>query len=373
VESERGDAAAPIFRPQRRTLCVYEDRHSDIVGVKLLLRSLARHAPDEHTLLFFPDAPEDVRAFAAAQGDRVTLCEPPPGRLAGWNMKPGLMRYLLDEGWDEIVFIDSDIILTGPLEQVMPPLPEGTLGVTQEYRYALHNGGPYRTRQWGMTPGTDRPTTLNTCVLRITNAHRPLLDRWEQLSRSAAYQEAQSRPWTQRPLHMVGGQDVLTAMLGSDEFAHVDVHFAQRGADIAQCFMEDGYTTPERLGSLFRTRPAMVHAQGGKPWRPGDIDKLYVQLSPYAAAADAYADELPEVRAWSRPRSAPARLLHGLALGHPALRGVPTALAREVRRILGGTMRSLGLKPPPPTLRAHIPLETPADPGSSPVPPVSSG
>ncbi|MEM1097423.1 MAG: hypothetical protein AAGH92_01420 [Planctomycetota bacterium] len=336
----------------KRALCIYEDRHSDIVGVKLLLLSIRRHAPSEHTLLFFPDAPQEVREFVEGLGSAVELREPPKERLAGWNIKPGLMRHLLDEGWNEIVFIDSDIVLTGSLFRVMPPLPPETLGVTQEYRYALHNGGFFRVDAWGMERGNSHPTTLNTCVLRITEKHRELLERWEELSGSSTFQQAQAKPWNQRPLHMVGGQDVLTAMLGSAEWKHVPVHFGKRGSAIAQCFMEDGYTTFERLAGLFQAKPAMVHAQGGKPWRPSETDRLYVQLSPYAAAADAYADELPEVRAWSRPRSKSARLCHAVALGHPAVRGVPLSLTRELRRLVGFVLRTLKLKAPPPTVLA---------------------
>ena len=341
-----------------RALVAYETRHSDVVGVQLLLLSLARHALDEQgrphrVLLCFPDAPAELLDWLPTL-PHVDLFDAPPGLLGGWNMKPALMTALLEAGFEEAVFIDTDIVLTGPLERVVPTgLQPETLLVAEEYAYGQRNGGFYRTDAWGMPRGTRRPFTLNTCVLRVTGHHRRLLEHWQAWSATAEFQAAQAEPWDRRPLHMVGGQDVLTALAGSAAFADLPVHFARRGRAIAQCFMEDGCSTLERLASLVRGGPAMVHAQGGKPWRDHDWAMTYVQLSPYAAAAASYAAHLPGGLPWASPERRRARLLDRLAGGHPLLRGVPHALRREARRAVGGALRAARLKPPPPGLRVR--------------------
>ena len=75
-----------------RAVVAYETRLTDVVGVQLLLLSLAEHARDadgrpRRVLLFFPGAPADLVDWLAGQ-PQVDLVEPPPGLMGGWNMKP---------------------------------------------------------------------------------------------------------------------------------------------------------------------------------------------------------------------------------------------------------------------------------------------
>ena len=65
---------------------------------------------------------------------------------------------------------------------------------------------------------------------------------------------------------MISDQDVLTALLASEEFAWVPLRFLLRGKDIVQYFGPYGYTLRERLIHLSGRRPAFIHSQGPKPW-----------------------------------------------------------------------------------------------------------
>ena len=159
-----------------------------------------------------------------------------------------------------------------------------------------------RARAWGFDVARKLPSTLNTCVIRLTPAHIPLLERWKELLEGEEYSLAQRRPWYERPVHMIGDQDVLTALLSSPEFATLPLVYLRRGSDIVQYFGPPGYTTLERLSDLRTGLPPFVHEQGGgKPWhldggRPDGlrsaIDRLYSELSPYRHCAGDYRTEI---------------------------------------------------------------------------------
>src|SRR5262249_26073640 len=111
--------------------------------------------------------------------------------------------------------------------------------------------------------------TLNTAVIRVTTEHYSLLQKWAELLGSEQYQRWQHVEWTETampPVHLVGDQDVLTALLASVEYSQVPVRMLNRGKAIIQYFTLKGYTTAERIRNLFTGVPAFVHSQGPKPW-----------------------------------------------------------------------------------------------------------
>ena len=77
---------------------------------------------------------------------------------------------------------------------------------------------------------------------------------------------ANKMDWRQRPIHMQGDQDVLTALLTSTEFADIPLKMLRRGKDIVQFDGVWGYTTAERLRSLLGDGPTFIHCMGTKPW-----------------------------------------------------------------------------------------------------------
>src|SRR3712207_4014819 len=117
-----------------------------------------------------------------------------------------------------------------------------------------------------MVPGRRLPATANTSVLRVTPHHTGLLEEWRSLLRSTEYQSAQLRPWDERPTHLMGDQDVLTALLSSADFADVPVRMLRRDVDIAHCFGSAGYLPLQRVRAVVRGQrlPPLVHAQGGQ-------------------------------------------------------------------------------------------------------------
>jgi hypothetical protein len=317
-------------------ICTYEDRPSDLVGVQLLVSSLARHVPGVpvHVACPAPGA-ELARWLRASPG--VTLDETRDDRLRGWNVKAGLLTRLLDAGHEEVLWIDSDVIVAGDFRSLIPDAT--SLVVTEE----LSSHGPkearLRTEGWNLPVGRALPHIVNSAFLRVTRAHRPLLDAWIALMLTDAYQEAQRLPFAQRPTHMISDQDVLCALLGAQAFAHLPVTFLARGRDIIHD-ISGGYTPLQRLANLFRPMPPLVHAQGAKPWRYPDVPRLLreparyyrftqVESSPYTHVARAYRSVLPSFPEFLEVRSLPAKVAGALAFGNPHIHGLAYAIVDE--------------------------------------------
>ena len=262
----------------------------------------------------------------------------PPGaavadRLAGdyrkYDVKPHVLLSLLDEGHEEVLWLDSDILICRDFRPLFADLPRGVLVVTEEALCSTHQDpGSLRTRLWKLPVGRTLPFTANSSVMRVTPAHRNLLIRWRSLLDDGRYRDAQAHTGT-RPPHLLGDQDVLTAVLASSDFAHVPLRYLRRGQDILQFFGSYGYTARERLQNFRGGMPPFVHSQGNKPWWPapdeatpswyGRFNSVYLDLSPYTLLAAKYRDELTDPT-WMRSRTRAGTVLRTLGCSYPPLR-----------------------------------------------------
>ena len=318
-------------------VCLYEDRPTDLAGVKLAILSLARHCPGLKVALTCPAATGEFRAFIARH-PQVTLDENAEWVGQGFNVKPLILARLL-ERHDEVVWLDNDVIVNGDFRQWLTPLTPETVAIAEDpWSYA--GGGKERCLAWGLAFGRDLPGPMNTCFLRFTRAHLPLLLAWRNLTRRADYLAAQAKPVYERPVHMLSDQDVITALLASSEFAALPVRMIASGREIIQHHGAGAYTPKWRLRHLFAGFPPLVHAMGVKPWRlkekatlrdkKGYYTAVYVELSPYVALARAYRAELGEPAPWLNTRTAAGWVCRVGGLFHPALAGLPQSFMHRV-------------------------------------------
>src|SRR5262249_52289495 len=146
--------------------------------------------------------------------------------------------------------------------------------------------------------GRTFPVTLNTCVLRVTPSHVPLLRRWQALLEDARYTAAQSMPLGTRAAHLMSDQDVLNALIGAHEFEGVPVRYLRGGRDVIHCGGSLGHALGRRIAGLFHPIPPFLHAVAGKPWwvfSPAYEEahpiwftfsrRLLQEVSPYVVAA----------------------------------------------------------------------------------------
>jgi hypothetical protein len=273
----------------------------------------------------------------------------------GWNAKPTVLLRRLDEGADEVLWLDADLLVTADVRPLFAGLGSDTLVVTEEVYWGELQGGLDRTLAWGLEPGTPLPRAVNTAVVRVTPHHVPLLRAWKALLDHPAYLDVQRRPFLERPLHMNSDQEVLTALLGSRPFQGAETKMLRRGVDIAQCFGPSGFTPAERMRGMGRGLPPFVHSMGSKPWDRTDVpsarwrglanrlrryyEQAHLELSPYTAVAREYRPTVGEPMAWTDPSTAISRVCAAVFRHDARLQELPLALVdagfRHARRARG--------------------------------------
>lgn len=326
----------------KSTICLAEDREVCEPSLKLLLLSLSMHCSEIAVNLFYPPAKDGFLTWikkcpqARLQTDHLT-------NGYGWNVKPQAIMRMIDQGFDEVIWIDSDVIVNRNILHVFAKLrsdtfvaAEDALGDDRDDRNAL------RARLWGFPVGRVLPFGLNTGVLRVTKDHYRLMEQWWNLLQSNVYQDFQKREWGQRPVHMLGDQDVLTALLTSKQFSEIPIHILRRGKHVLQFNGVYGYTVAERMRKLLGDGPTFIHQFGHKPWsdrwRPSTglreyIKKVYLDLSPYTLSAMQFRRELECDTKWMEPHCMLSRIFRALGMGQSALAGLPMAAFLDLARI----------------------------------------
>ena len=271
----------PSLKNRKLGICIADDRMSSETGLRLLVLSLHKYVPNIPVELFFPCAQAPFEVWLQGH-PQVRLHKRDVSKAAGWDIKPDAMLWMLDQGYERAVWIDSDIIVTSEFLFKLIDLDRQTLVITEE---AL---GPkdrddrlsLRARKWGFEVGRGFGDVLNTCVLSVTDAHISLLKHWNELMNVDAYRLAQTKIFYERPIELQGDQDVLTALLTSVAHADVDLAILKRGKQIVQFYELSGYTLVERIGNLLCGGPDFIHCPGRRPWL------LFEEISTMTAARD---------------------------------------------------------------------------------------
>jgi hypothetical protein len=327
-------------------ICAVEDRSNATVGVKLLVLSVSRTSPGlSIDVTVSKEMEPGLVAWAKGLGlDNVRFRTEKSWTGSGWNVKPGKLLEQLDEGQTEVVWIDTDIIANRDLRPMLAGLSDDTVALGQEFQGRHENGGRMRAERWGLKYGRHLPYSMNGGFLRFTHKHRAYLEKYRELLSRPEYLHSQSIPIPERQIHMVSDQDVIWALLASEEFSHHPVHYLRCGDEIIQNSGANGYNVKERLRNTVRGLPPLIHALGKeKPWHfpevpQGKRDKMeltVLELSPYVTVARRYARELGEDAPWLNVRTGVGRALQAMTLGHHSLQGLPPAILADVLRRLG--------------------------------------
>lgn len=336
---------------------IYEDRPSVLIGVQLAALSLARHSPDLPILAITPNAPQSFIDWAA----RIPSLTVQPNRDGvegeSWNVKPSVLLKAFADGHDQALWFDSDMIVTADLKARLDAIDPDTVVATEEYFWGHQQGNPVRTTGLGLELARTFPATLNTCLLRVSRTHLPIVEQWRDILASETYLNALRQPATTRPLHLGSDLHVFTGLMGSTKFGDVPVTQLRRGTEIAQCYGPSGWTVAERFRSR-KSMPLVLHAMGTKPWdRPSVAEAagrplrsrarvmyeaIHQDLTPYVAAAREYRGEFEGDDSWLTPATrtgaALTRMSDSVAMRELPLALVDTAQRRLRRRLNIGQM-----------------------------------
>jgi hypothetical protein len=309
-------------------VCSYEDRAEAMDSLILMGESLCAVDRDVSLHLTVPDPPAAVRAWAQ-RSPQVILSTTRPAGVTGWDVKPWLLLQELNEGRQEALWLDDDMIVTRALSSLVRQFPPDSLILAQEW---LRAEAIPVSQFWGMPAGRTI-LVVNNCFVRATQAHRPFLERYLQMACDPRYRAAQALPFERRPIHLLHDGWLLIALLQSQEFSRVDFACLRLGRHIAQCAGLSGYRPHDRLLDLFRGLPPLIHGLGRKPWEAvkshGRSQRflldLATDLSPYVLAARRVARGLDMHRDWLGARTAAGAMLRGLTAGNPGMAGLPLA------------------------------------------------
>lgn len=306
------------------TICIAENRAWCEPGIRVLVASLADHSPTVPIEIFYPGVREEFVEWAAGYPQVSLNQHTVVGAWRAWNVKPECLQILLRNGHDDVLWIDSDIIVTRDIREIHSGLSRDTAIVAEEALCSSHyDGDALRARSWGLPIGRRLPFQLNGGLMGYTTDHLPLLERWGEVLDSEPYLEALKLPWDQRPRHFMADQEVLTALLCSTDFSDIPLRFLRRGPDVIQYFGSAGYTVRERLRHLSRGMPYFIHSQGHKSWTPLPPEPTglrarmlhqYQQKSPYRAAAARYRDVLEDQSWLAEPGAVPRPQLTGVGI-----------------------------------------------------------
>jgi hypothetical protein len=324
-------------------ICIAEDREYWEPALELLILSLNRCCSKVPINVFYPLAQAGFRS-RIARYPQVYIHTAPLLGAQGWNVKPQALLYLMDRGFDEIIWIDSDIIIVRDFTPMIRELDPRVIVVAEEalsgYRNELN---ALRAGLWGFEIGRILPFTLNTGVLRVTRLHYRLLQQWRAMLESTEYRKVQQQVWEDRPIHMMGDQDALTALLSSIQYARVPLRIMKRGKEILQYLGPDGYTVYERVVNIIKGLPMFIHSQGTKPWVEtwhskerrkliNYIDAVYLDLSPYTIAATSLRAELECESTWMEAHFALSAVMRTVGMWYIPLVGLPIALGFDIIR-----------------------------------------
>jgi hypothetical protein len=321
-------------------VCLYEDRPRQIVGLKVLLLSLERHCPAWTVRLRFPCIPDAFREWLR-RFPRVELQEEPLSSSGSYNVKPAVLLDGLASGAERCLWLDTDVLVNGSLGFVADA-PVETILVSQDpWEYA--DGSTHRCETMGLASGRSLPGPLNSALVRVTRQHEMLLQAWLALVATDRYLAEQRTPVDRRNPHILGDQDMLSALLASREFADIPVVRLLHGREMLQHHGAGAYPPRHRWANLTHGMPPLIHAMGTiKPWampeRPAFLraprdyyERTYLELSPYVHFAKEYRSELGgEEEGWLETRTVAGKLCTLAAWNRPAIKGVTQAVVHRM-------------------------------------------
>ncbi|MES2979039.1 MAG: hypothetical protein V4731_11495 [Pseudomonadota bacterium] len=325
-------------------ICMAEDRQAEEPALRVAMASARLANPGVPIVAFMPNATDAFVHWAGTQG-QIDIRRYTPGSGNGWNVKPHALLELLNEGKETVWWIDSDVVVLQTLSTRFAGIAPDALVATEEAEFARYHDEGARAEAWGFEVTRHFGFTLNSGVLRVTRGQQLFLHAWANALRDEAYLAAQGQPWDDRPFHLLGDQDVMTALLCSPQFSQEPVHILRRGTDIIQYFSLGGYSLWERMVDLRTRSVAFIHSQSYKPWRRQELhgaegrrnvkavlDDLMSDTSPHSLAALALRPHLGDSCEWARPRTWLGAVLRRTGMGSRALTGLPLAVLADIYR-----------------------------------------
>src|SRR3974390_2263418 len=150
-------------------VCLYEDRPTQVAGLKILILSLERYCPTWPIRLRCPGITDSFRTWLR-RFPQVALHEEPLSSSGSYNVKPSVLLDGLASGADTCLWLDTDVFVNGSLE-FLATIPNETIVVTQD-PWEYPDGSTHRCSTWGLDAARSLPGPLNSATVRVTSQHK---------------------------------------------------------------------------------------------------------------------------------------------------------------------------------------------------------
>src|SRR5260370_31800834 len=149
----------------KTAICIHEDRADCLVGVKIEILSLKKYAADLPILINTPGAPGSFRDWLSTHKD-ITQISYTDEEAVGFNIKPSILLNILHDGYQNLIWIDSDVIVCGDILSSIAIQADDVLVAAEETYFGQNQGGTISTAACALAVGRSLPSTINTCLLR---------------------------------------------------------------------------------------------------------------------------------------------------------------------------------------------------------------
>ena len=329
------------------SICAFDDRAS-LIGAKLLILSLEKHCRDFTLYLGFTDENPAFNDWLSRHGPHVIMVEMP--RVADVclkHIKPLLFLELFRRGVDDVTWLDTDVLVLRDIEPEIRRLGSDCVAVTEDINSFVPQTN--LRAHYHMSPVRDLPGCVNSCMVRFTSAHVPLLEKWLDFMRDPVFLEQWNKPLGERLWGFGLDQTVLQVLLccrGENWTPPSSVAFWKSGPDVIQEWGVRTYKPWDRIkATLGWNRPFALHLIGyEKPWTAFSRIHRHRWASVFCTMAQPYAAETEEDLSWAFPTSLGAKMAQWFSLGQPHLVGFWHGLAARVWRFFRAR---IGPKPIP--------------------------
>lgn len=130
-ESDDGAVTPPGVKRQL-AVCIAENRRNCEPALRLLIASIACHCPGLSICLYCPDASPDFASWVAGF-PQVSVHTLPPGSVwTKYDVKPVVLLDLLEKGYENLLWVDSDILVCDDFRVLLSDLPPDVVAVSEE-------------------------------------------------------------------------------------------------------------------------------------------------------------------------------------------------------------------------------------------------
>jgi hypothetical protein len=263
----------------------------------------------------------------------------PPFRDAWsiWSVKPRLMLQLFAQGYTDVTWLDADLIVLRDLAPLLEPLDDDTVLMSRELDYPFEYNTPVM-EAYGLEPRHPLEGAVNTCLMRMTPRHAPLLHELIKRMDAPFFREQTNLPPARRMIKWHYDQTIMEMLLTCGDATWTPaarVELIPAGSGVIQELGVTRYYLLDRIrNGLSLNRPWLVHCLGMKPWDRDSRARSVRAASVFSAFAEQYRNEVDEPMPWANASGLSSRIARLLSFRQPHWMGIGHCALGRIRQLI---------------------------------------